>query len=115
MIHYPRVDLHPIGFEELVSSDKTNLGALRLMHFLALAVLAARFIPRDWASLKNYIARPVILCGQYPLEILCLGVFLSIVTEFETQLTDGKLSSELLVSAIGIAVMIFGFGVTGIG
>ena len=32
--------------------DKTNLDVLRFAHFLALAALTVRFIPRDWPALQ---------------------------------------------------------------
>src|ERR1700712_1810927 len=44
--------------------DKTNLDVLRFTHFLALAVIAVRFIPRDWPVLQSPWLRPAILCGQ---------------------------------------------------
>ncbi len=33
--------------------DKTNLDVLRFAHFLALAAVTVRFIPRDWPALKS--------------------------------------------------------------
>ena len=33
--------------------DKTNLDVLRIMHFLALAVITVAFVPRDWPALKT--------------------------------------------------------------
>ena len=55
--------------------DKTNLDVLRFVHFLALAALTVRFLPRDWPGLKSPWLRPLILCGQHSLEIFCTGVF----------------------------------------
>src|SRR6267378_4465365 len=40
--------------------DKTNLDVLRFAHFLALAVLTVRFVPRDWPGLKSPILHPAI-------------------------------------------------------
>ena len=62
--------------------DKTNLDVLRFAHFLALAAMTVRFIPRDWPGLNRRWLRPAILCGQHSLEIFCLGVFLAFAAHF---------------------------------
>jgi hypothetical protein len=86
--------------------DKTNLDVLRFVHFLALAALTVRFIPRDWPELKNYLFRPAILCGQHSLEIFCLGVFLAFAAHFVmVEVSDGILM-QVFVSALGIVLMV---------
>ena len=50
--------------------DKTNLDVLRFAHFLALAAVTVRFVPRDWPGLKSPILQPAIRCGQHSLENL---------------------------------------------
>ena len=62
--------------------DKTNLDVLRFAHFLALAAVTVRFVPRDWPGLKSPILQPAIRCGQHSLEIFCLGVFLAFAGQF---------------------------------
>src|ERR1700748_669659 len=62
--------------------DKTDLDVLRFAHFLALAAVTVRFLPKDWAGLKSPWLRPLILCGQHSLEIFCLGVFLAFAGHF---------------------------------
>ena len=47
--------------------DKPNLDVLRFAHFLALAAITVRFLPRDWVGLKSPWLRPLILCGQHSL------------------------------------------------
>jgi hypothetical protein len=42
-------------------------------HFLALAIVADWLIPRDWPPLTWRVLRPLILCGQHSLEVVCLG------------------------------------------
>ncbi|WP_398471326.1 OpgC domain-containing protein, partial [Tardiphaga sp.] len=56
--------------------NKPDLDVLRFAHFLALAALTVRFLPKDWPGLKSIWLRPMILCGQHSLEIFCIGVFL---------------------------------------
>lgn len=86
--------------------DKTNLDVLRFAHFIALAVLAVRFIPRSWHALKWPILAPAILCGQHSLEIFCLGVFLAFAGHFAmVEIYDG-ISMQVFVSMVGIATMV---------
>jgi hypothetical protein len=40
--------------------DKSNLDPLRLLHFLAIAVLAAWLVPRNWRALKTPVMRGAI-------------------------------------------------------
>src|SRR5579863_7378941 len=44
----------------LYAFGKTNLGVLRLLHFLALAIVADWLIPRDWPPLAWRVLRPLI-------------------------------------------------------
>jgi len=86
--------------------DKANLDVLRLLHFLALAVLAVRFVPPGWPALNSPLFRPAILCGQHSLEIFCLGVFLAFAGHFiRVELSGGPLL-QLVISLTGIGVMI---------
>src|SRR5262249_3643706 len=57
--------------------DKTGLHPLRVVHFVALAVVVLRFVPREWDRWQAPVLRHAILCGQHSLEIFCAGVFLS--------------------------------------
>src|ERR1700755_1323561 len=45
--------------------NKTDLDVLRFAHFLALAAITVRFLPRNWAGLKSPWLRPLIVCGQH--------------------------------------------------
>ena len=86
--------------------DKTDLDMLRLTHFLALAVVVTRYLPRNWAPLTSKWLRPVILCGQHSLPIFCFGVFLSFGAHWILiQYTRG-VWEQLAVSAAGILIMV---------
>jgi hypothetical protein len=85
--------------------DKTNLDILRLTHFLALAVVAVRFVPQDWPGLKSRWLRPAILCGQHSLEIFCLGVFLAFAGHFITAEFPGGTLLVVAIAAVGVAIM----------
>jgi hypothetical protein len=106
--YLPRLAVYvPKWFADIIYPiDKTNLDVLRFAHFLALAVLILRFIPRDWPPLQRKIFRPAILCGQHSLEIFCLGVFLAFAGHFIFIEVSDRIAVQILVSALGIAVMI---------
>jgi len=86
--------------------DKTNLDALRFAHFLALAAVTVRFIPRSWPALQSWMLKPAILCGQHSLEIFCMGVFLAFAGHFALVEISGALWMQVAISAIGILLMI---------
>jgi hypothetical protein len=90
--------------------DKVNLDVLRFAHFLALAVVTLKFIPRDWPPLKSWWMWPPIVCGQHSLEIFCLGVFLSFAAHFAMVEVSPELWMQCLVSALGILIMIAAAG-----
>jgi hypothetical protein len=85
--------------------DKTNLDVLRLTHFLALAALTVRFLPRDWSGLKSPWLRPLILCGSHSLEIFCLGVFLAFAGHFILAEVSGGAAMHAVISLSGILIM----------
>jgi hypothetical protein len=86
--------------------DKTNLDVLRFAHFLALAAVTVRFVPRDWPGLKSPILQPAIRCGQHSLEIFCLGVFLAFAGQFVISEYSGGPLIQIAISLTGIIIMI---------
>jgi hypothetical protein len=86
--------------------DKTNLDVLRFAHFLALAAVTVRFVPRDWPGLKWPILQPAIRCGQHSLEIFCLGVFLAFAGQFVISEYSGGPLIQIAISITGILIMI---------
>src|ERR1043166_4523850 len=70
---------------------KSSLSPLRLLHFLALAILVSRLVPSDWHGLAKPAMMAMIRCGENSLAIYCLGVLLSfigfaVVSQFSTTL-----------------------------
>ena len=97
----------PHWLEEVIYPiDKVNLDVLRFAHFLALAVVTVRFVPRDWPLLKTWWAWPPIVCGQHSLEIFCVGVFLSFAAHFAMVEVSGAFWLQAVVSLLGIVMMI---------
>ena len=90
----------------LYAFGKTNLGVLRLLHFLALAIVADWLIPRDWPPLNWRIMQPLILCGQHSLEVFCLGVTLAFAGQVAAIEAPGSTIVRSLVAVAGIAVMV---------
>ncbi len=86
--------------------DKTDLDMLRLTHFLALAVVVTRYLPRNWAALSSKWLRPLILCGQHSLPIFCLSVFLSFGAHWILMQYTRGVWEQLVVSAAGILIMV---------
>jgi hypothetical protein len=56
---------------------KSHLAPVRLVHFLALAVVVARLMPRDWPGLRQPLITGLIRCGENSLAMYCFGVLLS--------------------------------------
>ena len=70
---------HPAFLAKLIYPiDKTDLDPLRLLHFLAIAILVSRFVPSDWRGLASPLLRGAVRCGENSLEIYCLSVLLSL-------------------------------------
>jgi hypothetical protein len=86
--------------------DKSNLDPLRLLHFLALAVLAVWLVPRNWRGLTTAVMRGAIRCGQNSLPIYCLGVLLTFTSHLALlDISDG-LAMQIALSVGGVLVMI---------
>jgi hypothetical protein len=85
--------------------DKSNLHILRLIHFLALAAITIRFVPRDWWLLRRPVLQPILLCGQHSLALFCFGVFLSLAGHVILVEISNRIAVQFLVSAAGIVVM----------
>src|SRR5215472_3263769 len=86
--------------------DKSNLAPLRLLHFLALAILVAWLVPRNWRGLKTPVMRGAIHCGQNSLPIYCLGVLLAFATHMTLLNISDGIAMQIVLSFGGILVMI---------
>src|SRR5262249_54109774 len=86
--------------------DKTNLDVLRIMHFLALAIITVAFVPRDWPALKSWIFWPAIVCGQHSLETFCLGVFLSFARHFVFTKVSNRLWTQWVFISAAFAILL---------
>ena len=86
-------------------ADKTNLGPLRLLNFLALAHVTVTVLRRDHPLFSSAWAEPVILCGQNSLNIFCLGIFLSVLAHFLLSEISSGIPAQVVASAGGLLIM----------
>jgi hypothetical protein len=86
--------------------DKSDLDMLRFTHFLALALVVSRYLPRHWPLLSSKWLRPMVLCGQHSLPIFCFSVFLSFGAHWILMQYTRGVWEQLAVSAGGILIMI---------
>ena len=90
----------------LSQTDKSNLAPLRLLHFLALAILAIWLVPRNWRGLTKPVMRGAIRCGENSLPIYCLGVLLALASHITLLGVSDGIAMQMVLSLVGILVMI---------
>ena len=105
--YFPQLEhVLPLWLERLIYPiNKTDLDILRFAHFMALAVIAIRFVPAGWPGLNSRWLWPMILCGQNSLEIFCLGVALGFTGYFILTELSAGLALHVLVGICGILIM----------
>lgn len=90
----------------LYPMDKSNLDPLRLLHFVALAVLAVWLVPANRRGLTTAVMRGAILCGKNSLPIYCLGVLLTLASLLALfDISEGP-TMQIALSVVGVLVMI---------
>ncbi len=106
--HFESLDRFMPGWlaDRMYPIDKTNLDVLRFAHFLALAAVTVRFVPRHWPGLKSPFLWPAIVCGQHSLEVFCLGVFLAFAGQFVIAESSGGPLLQAAISLLGIILMV---------
>jgi hypothetical protein len=86
--------------------DKSNLDPRRLLHFLAIVVLAESLVPRDWQGLKSPVMRGAIRCGQNSLPIYCIGVLMACASHMALVSISSGIAMQLALSTGGILAMV---------
>lgn len=92
--------------EALWPINKMALAPIRLLNFLALAVIVVKLTPVDALFLRWRITRPIVRCGQYSLQIFCLGILLSVIGQFVLAQWDNSVATQIAISATGLMIMI---------
>lgn len=85
---------------------KSHLDPVRLLHFLALAVVVSRLTPPDWRGPLTPLMIAMVRCGENSLSIFCLGVVLSFIGQVVMADFSSSFVMQVVVSAAGIAVMV---------
>jgi hypothetical protein len=99
-------DIVPPGlYSAFNPNDKTNLAPYRVLHFIVIALLFTRFLPKDWKGLERPIFDPLIKCGQQSLRVFCVGVFLSFLGYFLLSVSSGSFLIQLAISIAGIGIL----------
>jgi len=91
-------------FNTFNPNDKTNMAPYRVVHFIVVAFMVTRFLPRNCPGLEWKIFAPAITCGQHSLEVFCGGVFLSFAGHFVLLLHPGT-GMQIAVSLVGIVLL----------
>jgi hypothetical protein len=92
-------------FDAFNPNDRTNLAPYRVLHFIVLACVVTRLLPKGWSGLHWPAIQPLILCGQQSLAVFCVAVLLSFLGHLVLVTGSGSLVEQMLVSISGIAIM----------
>lgn len=85
---------------------KSHLAPVRLLHFLALAVVVSRLAPPDLHGPVRPYAIAMIRCGENSLSMYCFGVLLSFACMVILTDISSSLMVQVAVTVIGIAIMV---------
>lgn len=84
--------------------SKTDLSPVRLLHFLALAYVAAKLLPdRGWT--RNWLAQQCCRMGRYSLEVFCLGVLLAPLADMVNAMADDAFAMQVFTALVGAGLM----------
>ncbi len=85
--------------------DKSALEPLRIISFLSLALLAARYMPDGARLARRLPGRLLISCGRNSLQIFSAGVVLAVAGGIVAEETGHSLLIQFIVSLAGIAAL----------
>ena len=86
-------------------NDKTNLAPYRILHLIALAIVATRFLPADSPVLKWRSLAPLIKCGQNSLPVFCTGIVLSFCAHAAIEKSLNSLWVQIVAGVTGVVLM----------
>jgi lysophospholipase L1-like esterase len=92
--------------KQLWPVDKTNLAPLRLVNFLAMAIVVTHFVRPETAFLRARAAGFVTVCGRHSLQIFCLGILLSVLAHLVLSEIGRSAGLVAAVNVLGIGLMI---------
>lgn len=68
-------------------------------------MVVAHYVPRTARFLTSRVGWIIVLCGQNSLAVFCLTIVMDVLASLALTLTGGTLVSQLLINALGIAIM----------
>jgi hypothetical protein len=86
-------------------AHKTNLAPSRIIHFVALAIVANNLLRPDSPALRWRALAPMIACGKRSLPVFCFGVVLSFCAHALIELGSNALWVQLTAGLAGLALM----------
>jgi hypothetical protein len=86
--------------------DKSHMAPLRLLHFLALAIVVSRLAPLEWRGALRPLMVAMIRCGENSLSMYCLGVLLAFTAHVILVEVSAGVAMQLAVSVGGIVAMV---------
>ncbi|PWT87110.1 OpgC domain-containing protein [Bradyrhizobium sp. PMVTL-01] len=107
MRHSPALSAHlpDLLLNSFAPTDKENLAPYRVLHFLALALIATHLIPADHPGLTWRPLQAVIACGEEWLAVFCVAVFLSFAGHLILITGPNLVLMQVAVSITGFGAM----------
>ena len=105
--HLPAIAAHLPDFvlDAFGGHDKQNLPPYRVLHFLAVALIATHLVPADHPVLRFRTLQPIIKCGEEWLAVFCVGVFLSLAGHIILITGPNLVIMQIAVVLAGFAAM----------
>ncbi len=85
---------------------KENLSAVRLVHFLSVALLVATYIKSSNPLFESVGARAIIQTGRYSLEVFCLSAICSVVLNIIVVIDRPDVIARVLLDLSAIAMIL---------
>ncbi len=92
--------------ELLAIDDKSNLAWVRIAHFFAIAVVAARLLPDSSSVWRSRFVKAVSLCGRHSLAVYCTGAALSLIAHIVLKIGKVDAVESALVVMLGVIMLI---------
>lgn len=106
-VHYaPLADYRLIPAEFLALDDKSNLSAVRLLHFFAVAAITSRVLPKEAAFWQSRLSALIAMTGRHSLAVYCVGVALALAAHIYLHMNAVGFAGTLLVDAAGLAALV---------
>ncbi len=96
-----------VPVELLAIDNKANLSWVRIVHFLALAVVTARLFRGTAAIWQNRYVKAVSLCGRHSLAVYCTGSVLSLAVHIILHIGKANAFESFLIVASGVFFLVF--------